>query len=289
MTDSTSAGTAALHLATLNLWNWEFEREQRTEAAARWINDSAVDVLCVQEACVDGDWDTLARLCALTGLQVVTPYEDIEGPVNVAVISRLSAGNSSIVDLRVGPVTKETRCAVVADIDVAGVVLPVCSAHLAWGGTRESVRLRQARHLVEMFDTRFGGPDSDDPAIIAGDFNTPSTSETVRYLSGLTDHQPGTFWTDAWDARTPDQLDGTTSAGSNRYVETMASLFRPGANGTLRHGMMPDRRIDFILSRGWRYGRAFSPADTTVVREPLVSDHYAVSTHLLLPPSPTPC
>jgi hypothetical protein len=58
-----------------------------------------------------------------------------------------------------------------------------------------------------------------------------------------------------------------------------------GDCGALKMGMLPDRCIDFILSRGWRYGRAFSPSATEVVREPLMSDHYALVAHLLIPPS----
>ena len=284
MVNSASNTYRSLHLGTLNLWNWEFEQRERAAEVVNWINRSGIDVLCVQEATIADSFDTVAYLCEHTDLDLATPDSDADGPVNVAVLSRYPSTASSVVDLRVGPVTKDTRCAVVADIDVSGVVLPVCSAHLAWGGTRESVRLRQAQHLVELFDTRFGGADVDAPAIIAGDFNTPDTSDTLRYLFGRTSQQPGTFWTDAWDCAATGQGDGTTSDGSNRYVEQMAQMFRPGANGTLRAGMLPNRRIDFILSRGWRYGRAFSPSDTMVVRDPVVSDHYAVTTHLLLPP-----
>jgi endonuclease/exonuclease/phosphatase family metal-dependent hydrolase len=275
-----------LHFATLNLWNWDHQRDSRIERAAEWVRASGVEVLCVQEANVGDNVSVLSALSGRCDLRLATPEYHNGAPTPTAVLTSLPATNAAVIDLDLGPVTRETRLATIVDVETSAGPLVVCSVHLAWGGTAEPTRLAQVQHLVSHVNSRFGGRDTDHPAIIAGDFNTGPDSETYRYLTGNTVHAPSTYWTDAWSSRAADQHDGATSNAENPYVEAMAALHRPGPNGTLRRGMLPSRRIDFIFSRGWRYGRAFSPSDTTVVKNPTVSDHYALSTRLLLPPAP---
>lgn len=275
---------STITLATLNVWNWDVDLDERMSRIGEWVRASSIDVLCVQEAAMATRGSLLDELSTATGLALTTPRSDESGFVPVGVLSNLPALEGEVLDLGVGTVTAETRCAALSRLHVGDGDLLVASVHLAWGGTRELVRLAQAKLLVSVIDERLGG-DSDAPAIIAGDFNTPEDAETLRYFTGRSAHEPGTFWTDAWDARVDRKDDGDTSAGDNLYVQEMARRFRPGDCGALMMGMLPDRRIDFILSRGWRYGRAFSPSATEVVREPLMSDHYALVTHLLIPPS----
>ena len=107
-------------------------------------------------------------------------------------------------------------------------------------------------------------------------------SDSVRYLGGRTAFEPATLWTDAWDRALDPSDNGATSSGVNPYAIHTALNMRTGPDAVLDATLLPDRRIDYIFSRGWRHGRVFSPTSTRVVREPLMSDHYAVVTDLIL-------
>jgi endonuclease/exonuclease/phosphatase family metal-dependent hydrolase len=169
--------------------------------------------------------------------------------------------------------------AAVAWLDTIAGPLLVISAHLAWGGSNEHQRLSQAKHIVNWVDECLG-PDDTDAAIIAGDFNALPDSDTLRWLTGKSAVAPGTLWTDAWERNTGG--DGATSSSQNSYAIHTSLTYATERAAVLDATLLPDRRIDFILSRGWRNGRAFSPTGTHVVREPLMSDHYALVTDLLL-------
>lgn len=56
--------------------------------------------------------------------------------------------------------------------------------------------------------------------------------------------------------------------------------------------LMPSRRIDYILVRGFRHGRRGGPIEASLhfdgQHEPVVSDHYAVVVDLWNPPATGP-
>jgi endonuclease/exonuclease/phosphatase family metal-dependent hydrolase len=268
----------SVRLATLNLWNDTFDREQRLERTAAWIRAAELDVLCVQENVATLEWNTVQRLGELSGMPLVTPHEG----ASTAVFSRLDATNGRLIDLSSAVPGTLVKHAAACDVHTPLGVLPVVSVHLVWGSLGETARLAQLQALVGMFNDVLGSSDDEEPAIIAGDFNAEDHAESLRYLQGLTAHQPPTLWTDAWCRPADGQLDGTTSSGSNEYAVVTAATYRTGRSAVRATTFLPNRRIDFIFSRGWRHGRVFSPFDTRVVRDPLMSDHYAVVTELLL-------
>jgi endonuclease/exonuclease/phosphatase family metal-dependent hydrolase len=276
--DTTS--TSALRVGTLNLWHADLDRELRTQRAAEWMSE--LDVLCVQEVADDGEWNTLRELETRSGVPLVTP-ERVGGVASrVGVFSTLPVLESAMLELPGAFADGSPLHAAMAVLDVRGEEVPVFSVHLAWGSPNEWIRLEQLQHLASFVDERWGADTTKVPAVIAGDFNATPDSDSVRYLSGLRASRPGTLWTDAWSGAKFPGADGTTSDGSNPYAVWTATSGANGAGSLVRDDLLPDRRIDFVFIRGWRYGRPFSPVQTEVVREPLMSDHYPVVTTLLL-------
>ena len=268
----------SVRLATLNLWLDPTDRTERLQRTATWLRTGDIDVLCVQETLGEDGWNTAPELAELSGMTLATPHEG----ASVAVLTRLEASNGRLVDLSYAAPGLPVSHVAVCDVHTSRGLLPVVSAHLAWGSLNEPARCAQLQALVTMFDDELGSSNDEEPAIIAGDFNAEENADSVRYLRGLTSDLPPTLWTDAWCRPAIGQLDPATSSGKNPYAVVTAQTYRSGRSAVLTPSFLPDRRIDFIFSRGWRHGRAFSPFDTRVVREPLMSDHYAVVTDLLI-------
>jgi endonuclease/exonuclease/phosphatase family metal-dependent hydrolase len=270
---------STLRVGTLNLWHDELDVMQRLEAAAKWVQDSAIDVLCVQEACEHDGRPTSEVLADLAGMAVATQTRRGDDVVATGVLLTESinalVGGSGL--LNIGG---QSPLAAWCSIEGATRRLPVMSAHLCWGGAHEHTRLKQARKIVKFFDDALDGSDLFQPAILCGDLNTEPDSDTVRYLTGSLAATPGTYWTDAWLRN--DGGAGATTTPKNPYARYTALSYTVDKAPVLDPMMLPDRRIDYVLIRGWRHGRVFSPSNTSVVQEPLMSDHYAVVTELLI-------
>lgn len=270
---------SSLRVATLNLWHDELDRSRRLAAAAQWVKDDAVDVLCVQEVIDHEGIPTSDSLAQLSGMQVVTPTKRGDLTVATAVLVTESIGElvseSGLLNIG-GPSPWAAWCS------IAGTTrrLPVMSAHLCWGGAHEHTRLKQARKIVRFFDELLDGADLLQPGILCGDFNAEPGSDTVRYLTGQMAATPGTYWTDSWRRNAGGGEE--TSSPSNPYARYTALTYTAQEAPVINTSMLPDRRIDYVLARGWRHGRVLSPHNTRVVTEPLMSDHYAVITELLI-------
>lgn len=270
---------STLRVATLNLWHGELDVTQRLEAAAAWVQESAVDILCVQEVFEYEGAPTSEVLAGLAGMAVATPTRRGDDVVATGVLVTESihalVGSSGL--LNIGG-----QSPLAAWCSIAGATrrLPVMSAHLCWGGMNEHVRLKQARKIVKFFDDALDGSDLLQPAILCGDFNAEPSSDTVRYFTGNLAATPGTYWTDAWLRN--DGGAGATTTPQNPYTRYTALSHPTDKAPVLDPMLLPDRRIDYVMVRGWRHGRVFSPVNTSVVQEPLMSDHYAVVTELLI-------
>jgi endonuclease/exonuclease/phosphatase family metal-dependent hydrolase len=242
-----------------------------------------LDVLAVQEVAPHEGGTTALVLAEMSSYHHATPVYDSDGvPASCAVLTRVECAPGELLCLpgqntEGGPISAAI-CRVVA----GGETLPVASVHLAWGSLNERLRLDQAKTLVAYFDQVLGASEQEAPALLCGDLNAWPDSDSVRYLRGRSADAPATMWTDAWE-RPLDPTDaGVTSSATNEYARFTALGMRQGRDAVLDASLLPDRRIDYIFSRGWRHGRIFSPNGTRVVEEPLMSDHYAVVTDLIL-------
>lgn len=122
----------------------------------------------------------------------------------------------------------------------------VCSYHGAWGAFRQRERLDEARLL----DARLSRCAAKGAVLLCGDFNAMPDEPAIRLLSGLS--EAPTFWTEAQDTAAmlgrggpyPTVLPGTSA-------EAAVTARSQGLNPRL----VPGRRIDYMFSYGWNYGR----------------------------------
>lgn len=180
--------------------------------------------------------------------------------------------------------------------EIEGGLLYVVTSHFAWSMTNEHLRLRQASLLSGLADTLMSGTEYGESSggsvvILAGDLNADESSRTVRYLRGLdlgVSDDDTAYWIDAYEAAVSHERDDiwATSDQGNSYW---------GRRTAARHGiiapqMLPQRRIDYIFSHGWSYGKRGSPVSYHRFGAPRpehgfdhdLSDHYGICADILL-------
>jgi len=268
-----------LKLAQLNL-NWRAQ-ERRYQIYAESLQELSPDVLTVQELV---DPDSFMEALKPTGLLhgEFSSYNTNDGKQHVGVLSKTPL---RLVENPIA-VTRESSRIVVASTMLHGKQVNVASAHFIWGGTEEARRLAQA----EMVDDFMAQLEEDNPesiSILGGDLNADPDSRSIRFLTGKdlnAGDSRGTFWTDAWLASgSPrneittryDVSQGIASARSARVLDALS---------------IPPRRIDYIMVKGWVYGKIGYPTNfdriTTVIpafaASDTLSDHHGIHSDILL-------
>ncbi len=163
---------------------------------------------------------------------------------------------------------------VVTVIEVEGKRLCVVNNHLAWSYQNELYRKQQlevAVHFVE--DTVLA-----DVYVMVGDFNTTENTDSIRYLRGEThgSHEDEfTYWVDAFIHRGEAEEYATTGPDLPFAVETALRI------GIFKPEELPARRVDYIMVKGWAYGRLGSPLNCHRLDTRGFSDHYGVYSDLL--------
>ncbi|GAA4034976.1 hypothetical protein GCM10023063_19080 [Arthrobacter methylotrophus] len=281
-----------LRVTTLNINHAPDEVERRTGLACDELGVLRPSVLCLQEVRFEaaGRSRQLDTIAAETGLTVISaqaqhPRRD-GGLSGNAVLSSLLEIESSSIDFAT-PDCQLTSADYAVLEAPTGHTLIVISAHLAWGGDREGTRLAQVTAIdgrVRALMDRY--QDRSPVAILAGDFNTLPGSDTNRYLNGQGAGTNGdyTFWTEAF-AVVGDPAEATTVASGNYWAQQTARIV-----GIEFPEMLPDRRIDYVWTYDWAYGRPGCPVamqrsftDTTRYGFP-ASDHYGLTVDLWTPP-----
>lgn len=280
-----------LRLTTLNLNHTPDEVERRTGLACDELGSLRPAVLCLQEVRYEAEGASaqLETLAAETGLTVVAG--SVQGQRHDGGLSG-NAILSTLPGIESGTIVFGTPESPMTNADYAvlhattGQTLIIVSAHLAWGGNKEGVRLaqttaidRSVRALMELYRDRTP------VAILAGDFNTLPGSDTTRYLNGHGAGSDGgyTFWTEAFaTAGRPEEA--ITVAADNHWAQATAR-----GVGIQFPELLPDRRIDYVWTFDWAYGRAGCPVsvqrsftDTTRYGFP-ASDHYGLTVDFLAP------
>lgn len=266
---------------TLNLWRTGGHKTRRLDVAALNLSALKPDAVCLQEL-----WcDAASWLADAIGLEVATSGAMLTDPYN-AVLTRNPA---MVTECRSLPGTDQlgtTRHTALATLKSgSGRRWTVVSTHLAWGSEVESVRLDQARAIERCAALASG----DSTWIVGGDLNALPASSTLRYLTGLCPHPSdgsSTLWLDAFD--TAGTGPGDTNTPDNPNMTMSAEEW-----GFARPTLLPSRRIDYLLVRGYRYGKPGCPlAAKRICDEPtdtpegplLVSDHYGLMADFWDPP-----
>lgn len=277
-----------LRVMTLNLWCDEDERRARHVLAGRLAARLGVDVLLVQEVADAAREETLDVVAAESGLSVVSMSPRVHGGVSTAVLSNLPGEAAPSLRYTVPESSYDQLAAAAFVTTRAGRRVLVVSAHLIWGGLLEHRRVLQACALDAAVSGLLGS--ADDAAVLAGDMNALPSSATLGFLTGLVPWEGRTGqWTDAFAKA--GRGSGVTSSGANVWARTTGSR-----HGFLDTALLPERRIDYVLVRGYAHGRPFTPLRCFGVSPDLFaglfpsasfppSDHDAVVADLWDPPA----
>jgi endonuclease/exonuclease/phosphatase family metal-dependent hydrolase len=235
-TSAPAASAVRVRVLTYNIHHGEgTDGRFDLDRVAELIRNAQPDLIALQE--VDrgtvrsGGVDQLAQLERLTGLHgafgKTMDFQD--GSYGVAVLSRARIEDVESHPLPGAP-DREPRTALSVTVHVAeGLPVRFISTHLDQGRDIES-RSSQARFLAAQL------ADDDQPAILAGDFNSTADNEVMQLL--------GPAWTGMFNAPEP-----------------------IGPQG------VPRRRVDHVLVRP--AGR-WQPLEAGVIDDRLASDHRPV-------------
>lgn len=158
----------------------------------------------------------------------------------------------------------------------------VFSVHLSWGPGNLFNRLRQVS-LVDRIAETYEKNNSGSVSIVAGDFNADAESRPIRFLKGwdvADDGHSSTLWMDAYNEAGSHSNWVTSDHSVNNYGK-MSAL----RNGVLDTDFIPRRRIDYIFSRGWLYGKNGYPVEFGYLEDEQgreISDHNGIYAKLLV-------
>lgn len=274
-----------MRIASWNLWHDETLVLERLDVVGGELQALNPDVVCLQEVRQSGGSSTAQMLAARLGMEYVEHFctsfsGQEEKLVGIAVLSKHKIARDFALSLPGVDGFLEERGAVGVEIFANKRPFFVFSTHLAWGGSREALRLEQVRVLDEAIKS-YAGPEVDHyghagehhpVCVLAGDFNTTRDRAALRWLCGDdVVENSSTYWTDAL----------AVAGVENDTVDTANNSWaRKVADDNLSRSV-PGRRIDFVFVRGWGYGRPGEVAAGGMLgveaRDGLFgSDHYGV-------------
>jgi endonuclease/exonuclease/phosphatase family metal-dependent hydrolase len=272
-----TASLSSIKVATWNILNTNFEVERRSIQIAKEI--APFDIVLLQEVVFEKESSTAQDIANRSGLSLVMVNAGIkahhEHDYGTAVLSRLPIVERFLIETGF---TKEKFPNKVEHTHYAGAVLIspsgrhiiVGSVHLPWGAV-EARRLEHARAVEVQLQEIASKYPSDSIILIGGDFNSPAESDTLRYLKGLSsftfaqsakdiedkvdpNDRKSTFWVDAWEAVGKGPGHTFDPHMGNANIVNTARLVGIKASNQL----LP-RRIDYLMIRGWAYGKEGSP------------------------------
>jgi endonuclease/exonuclease/phosphatase family metal-dependent hydrolase len=232
---------------TYNIHHGEgVDRKLDLERIARVITAQKPGLVALQEVDVNtrraGGVDQAAELAKLTGMHVAfgRTIDFQGGRYGNAVLSRFPIESSETHALP-GAASAERRGALAAVVRPweSGPAVTFVATH--FDHQLEPDRIRQAEEINRLF-----AKDDGRPVLLAGDLNAEPESEPVARLREK--------WKDA-------------AAGAARGDDNA------GAPGATYPAPRPTKRIDYVMLRP---ASAWCAADTTVVDEPVASDHRPV-------------
>ena len=257
-------GLAVRHtIATLNMLNDPVTLGRRIPALDHELSRVQPGIICTQELLHDGARGIRADLIGVldrAGLAVASVGRP-SGWTTAGLCGNAIADRSDLYRVvetgliefgstpRVWDETKDAAYAVLADArDAAAPHLIVFSAHLAWGAENGAERLAAVTR-IESYAADLVGRHAGALVVFAGDFNETPNGAALRYLRGETGSVPGAFWVDAWSWLRPGDT-GYTQDPSTEYATATAAIV-----GILDTSTLPERRIDYMMVRGWAYAR----------------------------------
>lgn len=262
-----------LQIATFNIWNRSGDWDARLAVLRRELSQIRPDILGLQEVVqveYDGTkFDQGEIIGEGLGYHVFYGrHPDNPYPWGNSILSRHPFTRTKTLNLPDGG-TDERRALVLASIATPRGEIAVGCTHLNWKLDEGHIREEQIVFVVEELLAFADGTTL--PPVLIGDLNADPDSDEIRYLRGLTTLKGGrTYFSDAFHLAGPPGDSGATYARSNPYAAPLRE---------------PDRRIDYIFSRGPdTEGRGEPLRARRIFTEPqnevFASDHYGVLAEL---------
>lgn len=278
-----------LRFATLNFLNKKPNFDLRLQSLINEIQDKDIQIFALQEILEDVHEELEEALFSIgfTSCSYGGTIENHSGTFNGnAIFSKIAPVSYTNFDFTVDPILADSVIipAVIAHFVYNDRNIYTISAHFAWGGKHESTRIRQATVLSEYAD-ELRKTDPDCVILLGGDLNAVEQSTTIRYLSGLDTNlkQESTYWVDAWTSN-GNELNWATSD-----PKTYWGVFTASSVGINHPSAIPLRRIDYIFSYDWCYGKPGCPTSFTRFGETKyddareISDHYGIYSDIYVP------
>ncbi len=160
--------------------------------------------------------------------------------------------------------------------------MEIISGHLAWGSTSETARKVQAK-MIDNWAREVTKTNPKTVVVLGCDFNAVPESDTNRFFNGFTTiEEKSTIWVDAWIMAGSPESEMTTR-NDNDFAHNTAKR-----NGIVRPDMIPNRRIDYIKTFEWAYGKSGHPIQFGQWAKSLgennlsISDHYGIWADLMI-------
>lgn len=274
-------------MPTVRLVTWNIDsrldnRRERLDAIFETLKKMDADIICLQEVWEGADEELAKRL----GFTVMTSYmhPDSVFPFKNTIISRLPLAPQSAEHynlLGIGENDNSSSLVALSLISPSGRTWRINTSHLCWGGMGEGVRLSQVQQ-IEKLARQAQDQYPELVQVLTGDFNTLPDSATLRYITGLEPDKDGgsIIWVDAWGKLT--SAPGYTSTPKNPLSASVAK-----AKGIMEPMFLPERRIDYILVRGYAHGKPGTPMSVKLLDRDVngvqPSDHYGIVANLFDP------
>lgn len=280
----------SIKVATLNIMHPPVGYEGRHDAFIEQAKKLDADILMLQEVVFEGttrNSPQLNRIARELGMNihatvVSKTYNDGEYGDGVAILSKFVAIETGVTT---SPAHSNPSSVWAHLVAPNGRSVIVFTMHGSFGGENANRRSDQMFELEIQAKHQAKIHQATDPIIIlGGDLNATPEEDCLRYLTGKSSwRQTGALWVDSFayagtgDGHTTDP-ENLLGQGIARFV----GIKHPEAN--------PLRRIDYILVRGWVYGRPGMPLKSelcfTETNEDgyTPSDHYGVVSDLWCPP-----
>jgi endonuclease/exonuclease/phosphatase family metal-dependent hydrolase len=246
-----------VRLTTLNVLHAEVAVEERASLLCSELQEIKPDILCLQEVTFEQDGSSLQLKNIVHGnylrvasslLQTPPDYRHQSGTAILTTLKVLESGSFPLDS----PTATNNNASYAVLEHPTGKAVIVLTAHLHWGGDKEGERLKQVTAINREAKAIAGRYSDLHPMVLlAGDFNTLPESDSMRFLKGLGAGIDGsyTYWSDVWETHgTPE--DEITVSSKNHWAQATAR-----AVGIQMPNMMPERRIDYVMSLGWTHGK----------------------------------